>query len=244
MRLPGLLILARYVMLLYLAVNWASVLHAGPATFHFTAELLENSDPSFPFPVGQKVSGRYTFELTTQGTTFPSPNTFTSYYDAITSSVVTLDGIGTATGSGGEIALADPVQYFGSYNFLADEYAVGAPVSGISISTMFGERKLVRFNIRLTDLDQMGIQSESLSATPPSLLPFLDHTGPNFDSDAAVLSLNFDYPSGATSAIAFRLTSLSVVPEPGAVLWAIALAGLAWNRWSSRITRKASVKSA
>jgi hypothetical protein len=199
-----------------LCANWASIASAELVTFSFEGVLLQDQEASLPIPVGQRVHGYYTFELNTPATQFGPTSSL--YSNALSNFVVTLDGIGTGSSNSGDIHLGNPTQYSGDYNFFADEYAVYGPVAGIVIPSASGDRTLVAASIRLTDLDQVGLDSVNLSATPPNLAPFLDHTGPTIASDNAEIFLNFLFPGGNVNSPSFRLTSLTAVPEPTAVL--------------------------
>jgi hypothetical protein len=195
-------------------------------TFSFTAVLDESPGWSLPLPVGQKVSGYYTFDLdapiTSGGGGF---NTVTFYEGAIKKYAVTLEGVGAGSGTTGLIYLGNPVQTTGSWNYLSDAYYAAAEMTGITISTTLGDRHLNSAIVRLQDLDMEGLDSEALSATPPDLQYFLDNTTPPYPHDYAELLLGFDAPWGGYNHTPFRLTSLRVIPEPSAaILTAIALA--------------------
>lgn len=207
-----------------------STASAGLITFQFEAELVDDLGPSFPFALGQKASGSYTFEVNTVPDTAPQSGntTFTRYSGALTNFTVTIDGHGTGTGgSGGDILLGDPVRTGGSFNFFSDNYHVNAPaVTGITVASSSGARNLLTAGIRLQDLDQQGLDSEILSAIPPDLAFFLDNTGPTFDSDRADLNMNFDLPSGGFNTASFQLTSLTSIPEPGSAIVLLLTVGL------------------
>jgi hypothetical protein len=216
MKLPNLrCAILLVVVCLSMCANWASLASAELVTFSFEGVLLQDPGPTLPIPVGQRVHGYYTFELNTPATPFPNAAV---YSNALSNFVVKLDGIGTGSSNSGDIRLGNPTQYSGSSNFFADDYTVHGPVAGIVIPTASGDRTLVAASLRLKDLDQVGLDAVDLSATPPNLVPFLDHTGPTFASDNAEIFLNFLYPDGNVYSPSFRLTSLTAVPEPTAVL--------------------------
>ncbi|WP_145944466.1 hypothetical protein [Fuerstiella marisgermanici] len=208
-------------------------------TFAFEA-VADSPSSTLPFGAGQTISGSYTFELDTAPTTTPAANTFTFYTDAITNFDITIDGFGTGNGGpGGDILLGDPVQTSGSFNFLSDKYVVNSAVSGITVFSSFynANRNLVGAQLSLQDLDQQGLDSEDLVATPPDLTFFLDNTGPNFDSDHAILNLSFSTPGGGAGSTSFRLTSLtavSPVPEPNTTAMLLLCAGCSVLRTAHR----------
>ena len=53
--------------------NWPAAVRAELVTFAFEAELVRDLGASFSLPLGQRVSGRYTFELNTPGLRFRRP---------------------------------------------------------------------------------------------------------------------------------------------------------------------------
>ena len=91
----------------------------------------------------------------------------TFYLDALTDFTVTIEGFGTGGGNGGDIFLGDPVQTTGSFNYLSDQYQLHAPATGITVPSAFGDRHLLFAHFQLQDLDQEGLDSEDLLATPP-----------------------------------------------------------------------------
>ena len=204
--------------LLLVFAGWLGMTHAAAelVTFKFQAELLTDQSPTYPFPVGQQANGQYSFERTTAGTEPGGASGPTRYDNALTNFTVTLPGYGTGSGSGGLIALGDPVQTSGSFNFLSDNYHVFVPAAGITFTTFQGTSRLLTAIINMQDLDLEGLDSEELLAQPPRLGPFLDNHGPNYDSDNAELVLSFLHPGGFGSSVSFRLTSL-VVPEPSSL---------------------------
>jgi hypothetical protein len=77
---------------IYLAGGANSLVMAASATYQFEAELVEDPD-GYPFVVGQRVSGSYTFDLATPATTFPTPNTSTLYFSAATFQLTSLTAV-------------------------------------------------------------------------------------------------------------------------------------------------------
>lgn len=215
---------------LALTAYWTPSSVGAPVTFTFEAKLTTPSGLLFPLPVGYPVTGSYTFDLSSPGSDF-GPTSFTIYDNAITDFRVTLAGYGTGVANRGNIWLGNPVQTIGSFNFLSDQYVAHGDVVGITLPTSLGDRHLRSAQIRLQDLDQAGLSSESLLPTPPDLSYFLDHTGPNYDADHADVFLNFDTPFGDTTAMAFQLTSLTLVPESSTVLLALSAFALTFPRY-------------
>ncbi len=196
-----------------------SIANSAPVTFYYEATVNSSPGSSLPLAIGQRIHGNYTFELNTPATSAASSNTFTRYASAITSMTVIIDGVGTGSGVGGDILIGAPVQTTGSYNYLSHQYDVEAyKVTGFSISGSFGSRALRQVFIQLQDIDMTALSSEALSATPPNLAPFMDHTGTSYLSDHAYLGLTFDFPSGGVNTTMFQLTSLSAVPEPSVAI--------------------------
>src|SRR3954447_17030596 len=170
-----------FVVHMCVVTNWVSVAFGEPVTFRIEAKLMEPQGPLFPVPLGQQVSGTYTFELSTPAMLF-NANSAAVYDNALRDFHVDLLGFGIGTSNTGSISIGNPIQTSGSYNFLSDQYVVYGDVTGITLPTAFGDRHLVSAQIRLQDLDQTGLNSTDLSPTPPVLEFFLDHTGPNYDA--------------------------------------------------------------
>jgi hypothetical protein len=236
---------SRFALLVILASAMGidtSIASAELVTFYFAGELDEDQSPSFPFRVGQKVHGSYTFERTTLPDITPNDhdNRVTFYFDAVKNFTLTIDGIGTGQGTSGYIYLGNPVQTTGGYNFLSDLYELIGPMSGIKIATPFGDRHLQTAFVRLQDIDSVALTSEKLSANPPNLALFQDHLGPTFESDHASILMNFDFPGGGINTVRFRLTSLTV-PEPSALLLAL-LAAAGIGRHVGRSARGRSLR--
>jgi len=200
-----------------------SKVHARLITFYFEAVWPHEPNGSYPFAMGTTARGSYTFEVSTPPTISGSENSFTRYSDAVQDFSVTIDGYGSGTGSSGYILIGDPVQTTGSSSFLSDKYEVHTTaVTGITfISSSHGPRNLLNASLLLQDIDLQGLDSESLSTSPPELSYFLDNTEPNSDSDYARLYMNFDTPSGGFDSAPFDLTALAReplgVPEPSAI---------------------------
>jgi hypothetical protein len=199
---------------------------AAPAelvTYAFEGVLHEDVGPSYPLPAGQRITGHYTFDLLSPGTTAGGDNTVTFYVGAIKSLSVTLAGIGTGSTSTGDIYLGDPVQVTGDFNYLADFYQVLAPARGITFPSPSGMYQLASIFLRLHDVDQQGLSSESLSAVPPDLSLFLDHAAQPRPHDYAEILLGIQAPGGGTIFPWFRMTSLTAIPEPSSMAGIIAL---------------------
>jgi len=199
-------------------IPWAS---AELVTFSFTAVLDAGTGTSLPLPVGQQVSGHYTFDLNSPVTFLGGANLFTYYAGAIKSFSVTLAGFGTGNGVTGDIYLGDPVATTGSYNFLSDFYQAAAEMTGITLPTSFGNQYLDSAILRMQDLDLEGLDSETLSAVPPDLNYFLDNAAPPYPHDTAEILLGFGTPAGGYGHTPFRLTSLVAVPEPTTAITAL-----------------------
>jgi hypothetical protein len=217
------LLLPLIAVCLCLVGHGAAVARADLVTFQFEAKLVQSQGSWYPFVIGQRVSGNYTFDMTTPPTTTSGQNTFTWYSHAITNFTVTIDGYGTGTANDGNISLGDPVQTTGSYNFLSDMYVASSSTTGITIPSIIGDRHLLAAEIDLQDLDQQALDSENLLATPPDLALFLDHAGSAFNTDHAWLMLTFDVPWGGGNSATFQMTSLTAVPEPGTASMALTL---------------------
>jgi len=220
----------RLVVSICLAVDCAALASGELVTFRFEAELREPQGTQIPLPLGQQVMGSYTFDLNTPPMLF-NANSTAIYDNALGNFGVSLVGFGFATSNTGDISIGNPAPTTGSSNFLSDQYVVYTDITGITLPTAFGDRHLISAQIRLQDLDQLGLSSVDLSRTPPDLTFFLDHSGPNYDSDHANIYLTFDSPFGGVNSIPFQLTLLAAIPEPSTLALAIAaLAALPLRR--------------
>ncbi len=206
---------------------------AKPVTFAFEARTTFSLQPYFPFPVGQRASGTYTFDSDTPPTVHPRSDISGHYADAVIDFNVTIEGYGTGHGSNGTIGVGKRF-FTGDLDFVTDSYSVNSVnATGIAIpGTILGTTRLSGARIWLDDIDQSSIHSVELPLTPPSLTPFLDNQLSS-GVDRADLVLVF---SGGRGAI-FQLESLTLVPEPSAGGIAILLFFLFTGNW--RATRRA-----
>ena len=228
--------------------------HATEITFSFEGFVQSTNKPGF-FPLGQSVSGRYTFDSTTpdanpfnpeQGAYLPVQDfgfppeppekgvrsfSFESgAYQAVAQAPDLVNG-------GGDI-LVNRDSFISQHTYLVFlQRGMFNALWGPDI----GGEELVRMWLNLTDQIRTAITTIDLPLTPPDLLDFT----------SATFNLFFDFDStGLPGGVVFQLTSLDLVadqvPAPGAAL--ILLAGtmiLLWRRRSAAAAgRQAALRPA
>jgi hypothetical protein len=171
--------------------------------FAFTGVVAEvDAALAAEFSPGESLVGSYTFESTTPDSS-PGDPVVGRYANAIIQFTATFDGDYTVTlGSDNEISIANGPPGNDVYQvFLTNPTA--PPVGGLSLGALF---------FGLADRSSTGLGSKSLPLTPPSLPAF------ELDSSGAI------YLSRPNQSVRFRLTSLTLVPEPSCC--ALAFLGL------------------
>ncbi len=200
----------------------STIASAGLITFTFEAVNTVEPYWAFPVPLGQRLTGTYTFDTCANPTATAIQSNAWQYDGAVTSISMTLEEFGSGHGDNGSITVGAPglVSIIGGsivrpkQTFLMDYYFVSATVGGLSIPTTRGEDlQLQDFDLFLMDADQTALDSVQLSEVPPDLTPFLDNPDRTPIADSAQIRLSFLSPS-VSRAFNFQLTSLTVIPEP------------------------------
>ncbi len=194
------MIIAKY--LHHLSICWA-VLFLAPAatmafdvTFGFTGVVTDvDAALAVEFSPGEVIVGSYTFESTTADSD-PGDPVFGIYDNAITTFTATFGGDYTVTqGLDNDIFVGNG--FNDSYSvFLTNPTA--PTVAGLNLGALF---------ITLVDTDSAVFASDALPLTPPDLSAFeVNVSGTVFFDDPDNKSMNF------------ALTSLTLIPEPTAIL--------------------------